>query len=171
MKPSGSLEHGSVTELTKLLISTHFTRVVLALQVAVQQLRDRLSRALGQQPAAPVQPQRVQPQPSAPRAPQALPRHPFTPAQPAMVPQPGPAAPVPMLTPASAPAPAQPQYYQPVRAAFCFHCDTLNCVHLCVHWILCVGVVYTALHLCSDFNRQDSQRFKFELKAFLSTFK
>ncbi|KAG7241216.1 hypothetical protein INR49_025959 [Caranx melampygus] len=86
-------------------------------QVAVQQLRDRLSRALGQQPVAPVQPQRVQSQPSAPRAPQALPRHPFTPAQPAMVPQPTPAAPVPMLTPASAPAPAQPQYYQPVRAA------------------------------------------------------
>ncbi|XP_029921191.1 protein transport protein Sec31A isoform X2 [Myripristis murdjan] len=88
-------------------------------QVAVQQLRDRLSRALGQQaaaPAAPVQTQKVQPQPPAPQAQHttAMPRHPYTPAQPAMVPQPS-AAPVPMPTPAS--APAQPQYYQPVRAA------------------------------------------------------
>ncbi|XP_040914867.1 protein transport protein Sec31A isoform X2 [Toxotes jaculatrix] len=89
-------------------------------QVAVQQLRDRLSRALGQQavaPAAPVQTQRARSQQPAPQARHgsALPRHPFTPVQPAMVPQPTAAAPVPMLTPAS--APAQPQYYQPVRAA------------------------------------------------------
>uniref|UniRef100_UPI003AAFBE03 protein transport protein Sec31A n=1 Tax=Centroberyx gerrardi TaxID=166262 RepID=UPI003AAFBE03 len=91
-------------------------------QVAVQQLRDRLSRALGQQaaapaaPAAPVQTQRAQAQRPAPQAQHtaAVPRLPFTPAQPAMVPQPT-AAPAPMPPPAS--APAQPQYYQPVRAA------------------------------------------------------
>ncbi|XP_071322081.1 protein transport protein Sec31A isoform X8 [Trachinotus anak] len=87
-------------------------------QAAIQQLRDRLGRALGQQPvapAAPVQPQRAQSQLPAARAQHgsALPRHPFTPVQPAMAPQPTPAAPVPMLTPAS--APAQPQYYQPVE--------------------------------------------------------
>ncbi|XP_018549839.1 LOW QUALITY PROTEIN: protein transport protein Sec31A [Lates calcarifer] len=91
-------------------------------QVAIQQLRDRLRRALGQQavaPAAPAQTQRAQSQLPAPQAQHhsALPRHPFTPVQPAMVPQPTPAAPVPMPTPASAPAPAQPQYYQPMRAA------------------------------------------------------
>ncbi|XP_035847739.1 protein transport protein Sec31A isoform X2 [Sander lucioperca] len=93
-------------------------------QVSVQQLRDRLSRALGQQaaavtaPAAPVQTQRAQPQPPAPTRTQhasALPQHTFTPIQPAMVPQPTAAAPVPMPTPAAS-APAQPQYYQPVRA-------------------------------------------------------
>uniref|UniRef100_A0A8C9XHC4 Protein transport protein Sec31A n=1 Tax=Sander lucioperca TaxID=283035 RepID=A0A8C9XHC4_SANLU len=87
------------------------------------QLRDRLSRALGQQaaavtaPAAPVQTQRAQPQPPAPTRTQhasALPQHTFTPIQPAMVPQPTAAAPVPMPTPAAS-APAQPQYYQPVR--------------------------------------------------------
>ncbi|XP_071401587.1 protein transport protein Sec31A [Centroberyx affinis] len=88
-------------------------------QVAVQQLRDRLSRALGQQaaaPAAPVQTQRAQAQRPAPQAQPtaAVPRLPFTPGQPAMVPQPT-AAPAPMPPPAS--APAQPQYYQPVRAA------------------------------------------------------
>ncbi|XP_076614235.1 protein transport protein Sec31A isoform X3 [Chaetodon auriga] len=83
-------------------------------QVAVQQLRDRLSRALGQQAAAPVQTHRAQPQ--LPAQTQALPRHPFAPIQPAMVPQPPAAAPVPMPTPAAS-APAQPQYYQPVRAA------------------------------------------------------
>uniref|UniRef100_A0A8D0CQU9 Protein transport protein Sec31A n=1 Tax=Sander lucioperca TaxID=283035 RepID=A0A8D0CQU9_SANLU len=90
-------------------------------QVSVQQLRDRLSRALGQQaaavtaPAAPVQTQRAQPQPPAPTRTQhasALPQHTFTPIQPAMVPQPTAAAPVPMPTPAAS-APAQPQYYQP----------------------------------------------------------
>uniref|UniRef100_A0A4W6CWE7 Protein transport protein Sec31A n=1 Tax=Lates calcarifer TaxID=8187 RepID=A0A4W6CWE7_LATCA len=91
-------------------------------QVAIQQLRDRLRRALGQQavaPAAPAQTQRAQSQLPAPQAQHhsALPRHPFTPVQPAMVPQPTPAAPVPMPTPASAPAPAQPQYYQPVCSA------------------------------------------------------
>ncbi|XP_058472566.1 protein transport protein Sec31A isoform X2 [Solea solea] len=91
-------------------------------QVAVQQLRDRLSRALGQQaaaPAAPVQTQRVHTRLPAPRAQpsSALPRHPFTPLQPAMVPQPTAAAPVPMLTPASAPVPAQQHFYQPARVA------------------------------------------------------
>ncbi|XP_049416005.1 protein transport protein Sec31A isoform X4 [Epinephelus fuscoguttatus] len=90
-------------------------------QVAVQQLRDRLSRALGQQatpaPAAPVQTQRVQPAPTPAQPAATLPRHPFTPMQPAMVPQQPTAAapPVPMPTPAAS-APAQPQYYQPVRA-------------------------------------------------------
>ncbi|TMS07976.1 Protein transport protein Sec31A [Larimichthys crocea] len=92
-------------------------------QVAVQQLRDRLSRALGQQaaaaaaaPAAPAQTHRAHPHqlPTAPT--QAVPRHPFPPMQPAMVPQPPAAAPVSMATP-SAPAQPQPQYYQPVRAA------------------------------------------------------
>uniref|UniRef100_A0A665WXZ9 Protein transport protein Sec31A n=1 Tax=Echeneis naucrates TaxID=173247 RepID=A0A665WXZ9_ECHNA len=63
-------------------------------QVAVQQLRDRLSRALGQHPAAPVAVQQQRP---------------------AMVPQPTVAAPAPMITPPS--APPQPQYYQPMRAA------------------------------------------------------
>ncbi|KAM7392447.1 hypothetical protein PAMA_007522 [Pampus argenteus] len=90
-------------------------------QVSVQQLRERLSRALGQQavvaPAAVVQTPRVQAQLTAPRAQHgsALPRQPFTPVQPAMVPQPTATPPVAMPTPAS--APPQPQYYQPVRAA------------------------------------------------------
>ncbi|XP_032395035.1 protein transport protein Sec31A isoform X6 [Etheostoma spectabile] len=90
-------------------------------QVSVQQLRDRLSRALGQQaataPAAPVPIQRAQPQPRAPTQTQhasAPPQHTFTPIQPAMVPQPTAAAPMPMPTPAAS-APAQPQYYQPVE--------------------------------------------------------
>ncbi|XP_054875414.1 protein transport protein Sec31A isoform X6 [Amphiprion ocellaris] len=87
-------------------------------QVAVQQLRDRLSRALGQQAAAPAAPVQIQRAPSQQPAPQlqpgsALPHHPYTQVQPAMVPQPAAAAPVPMPTPAS--APAQPQYYQPVE--------------------------------------------------------
>ncbi|XP_068430073.1 protein transport protein Sec31A [Clinocottus analis] len=93
-------------------------------QVSVQQLRDRLSRALGQQaapapaapapaPAAPVQTQRAPAQPPAPT--QTQPRYPFNPIQPAMAPQPTAAAPVAMPTPAAS-APAQPQYYQPVRA-------------------------------------------------------
>ncbi|XP_037608776.1 protein transport protein Sec31A isoform X4 [Sebastes umbrosus] len=96
-------------------------------QVSVQQLRDRLSRALGQQaapaptPAAPVQTQRAPSQPPAPTQTQhasAMPRHPFTPMQPAMVPRLTAAAapPVAMPTPAAS-APPQPQYYQPVRAA------------------------------------------------------
>ncbi|XP_074546252.1 protein transport protein Sec31A isoform X2 [Halichoeres trimaculatus] len=96
-------------------------------QVAVQQLRDRLSRALGvtsaPAPAAPAQPQRVQPQQTrqaqqpVPFQPgPAMPRQPFIPAQPPMVPQPSAAAPAPTpAPPASAPAPQQ--YYQPVRAA------------------------------------------------------
>uniref|UniRef100_UPI0037E7B61A protein transport protein Sec31A n=1 Tax=Semicossyphus pulcher TaxID=241346 RepID=UPI0037E7B61A len=94
-------------------------------QVAIQQLRDRLSRALGQTaapaaPAAPAQTQRVQPQQPLPVQAQhgsARPHHqPFVPAQPAMVPQLTAAAPVPMPTPAAS-TPAQPQYYQPQRAA------------------------------------------------------
>uniref|UniRef100_A0A7N6AE82 Protein transport protein Sec31A n=1 Tax=Anabas testudineus TaxID=64144 RepID=A0A7N6AE82_ANATE len=68
-------------------------------QVAIQQLRDRLSRALWQQPptpAAPVQTRRAQSQlPTAPaQHGSALPRHPFTPVQPAMMPQATAAAPV-----------------------------------------------------------------------------
>ncbi|XP_023194105.1 protein transport protein Sec31A isoform X7 [Xiphophorus maculatus] len=80
-------------------------------QVAVQQLRDRLIWALGQQ-AAPAQTHRVASQlPGRP----ALPQHPFPQVQPALVPQPAAGVPVPGPTPAS--APSQPQYYQPVRAA------------------------------------------------------
>ncbi|XP_029564601.1 protein transport protein Sec31A isoform X6 [Salmo trutta] len=75
-------------------------------QVAVQQLRDRLSRALGQQAPAVAQPQLPSPQPTA-----AQPRQPFTPAQPSMVSQ----QPAPAPVPAAAPAPQQ--YYQPVRSA------------------------------------------------------
>ncbi|XP_053702216.1 protein transport protein Sec31A isoform X3 [Synchiropus splendidus] len=71
-------------------------------QVTVQQLRERLSRALNQQPVAAAPSRRAQP-PAAP--------HHFTPVHPGMVPQP--AAPAP--SPASAPAPMQ--YYQPMRAA------------------------------------------------------
>ncbi|XP_055730934.1 protein transport protein Sec31A isoform X4 [Salvelinus fontinalis] len=76
-------------------------------QVEVQQLRDRLSRALGQQApaAAPVaQPQLPSPQPTA-----AQPRQLFTPAQPSMVTQ----QPAPAPVPAAATAPQQ--YYQPVQ--------------------------------------------------------
>ncbi|XP_042158058.1 protein transport protein Sec31A isoform X1 [Oncorhynchus tshawytscha] len=76
-------------------------------QVAVQQLRDRLSRALGQQaPAAAPVAQLPSPQPTA-----AQPRQLFTPAQPSMVSQQHAPAPV----PAAANAPQQ--YYQPVRSA------------------------------------------------------
>uniref|UniRef100_A0A3Q1AUR9 Protein transport protein Sec31A n=1 Tax=Amphiprion ocellaris TaxID=80972 RepID=A0A3Q1AUR9_AMPOC len=76
-------------------------------QVAVQQLRDRLSRALGQQAAAPAAPVQIQRAPSQQPAPQlqpgsALPHHPYTQVQPAMVPQPAAAAPVPMPTPVRA---------------------------------------------------------------------
>ncbi|KAM6975129.1 protein transport protein Sec31A [Tautogolabrus adspersus] len=88
-------------------------------QVAVQQLRDRLSRALGQTaaPAAPVQTQRVQrQQPAMTQVQHGLPQHPCFPVQPPMVPQPSEAAPVPTPTPAAS-APPQQQYYQPVRAA------------------------------------------------------
>ncbi|XP_060916636.1 protein transport protein Sec31A isoform X4 [Labrus mixtus] len=88
-------------------------------QLAVQQLRDRLSRALGQTaaPAAPAQTQRVQPQrPAMTQVQRGLPQHPCFPVQPPMVPQPSAAAPAP--TPAaSAPPQQQQQYYQPVRAA------------------------------------------------------
>ncbi|XP_057675041.1 protein transport protein Sec31A [Corythoichthys intestinalis] len=68
-------------------------------QVVVQQLRERLSRALGQQ-AGPVQtprPQHATPQPL----------HTFTPAQ----------ATVPVAAPVPASIPAQQQYFQPVRSA------------------------------------------------------
>ncbi|MCI4388403.1 hypothetical protein PGIGA_G00085410 [Pangasianodon gigas] len=69
-------------------------------QVAVQQLRERLSRALGQHGAAPVQNRR-------PVAPAAVPQQAYTPIQPQTQPLP------PQPTPA---APTQ-QYYQQVRAA------------------------------------------------------
>ncbi|XP_055369182.1 protein transport protein Sec31A isoform X5 [Betta splendens] len=85
-------------------------------QVAIQQLRLRLSRALGQQPAAPAAPaqtRRSQPQLPAPQHGSAPRQHPFAPVQPAMVPPATAAAPV--LAPTSAPAPSQPQYYQPVE--------------------------------------------------------
>lgn len=88
-----------------------------SLQAAVQQLRDRLSRALGQQAVAPAPTQRAQqPAPAAQRG-SAQPRHLFTPVQPAVVPQPV-AAPGPL--PVAASAPAQPQYYQPV-------CSIITC--------------------------------------------
>eukprot|EP00063_Salmo_salar_P019199 XP_013994034.1 PREDICTED: protein transport protein Sec31A-like isoform X1 [Salmo salar] len=88
-------------------------------QVAVQQLRDRLSRALGQQALAtalaPVA--QVQPQPPtpffAPQPTDAQSRQLFTPAQPPMVPQLP--APAPARVPVAALAPHQ--YYQPVRSA------------------------------------------------------
>nr|XP_020504336.1 protein transport protein Sec31A isoform X3 [Labrus bergylta] len=89
-------------------------------QLAVQQLRDRLSRALGQTaaPAAPAQTQRVQPQrPAMTQVQRGLPQHPCFPVQPPMVPQPSAAAPVPAPTPAASAPPQQQQYYQPVRAA------------------------------------------------------
>lgn len=85
------------------------------LQVAIQQLRERLSRALGQQAAAPAASTHVRkttPQQHATAQP--LPQHTFAPIQPAMVPRPAAAAPVPIPTPAAS-TPAQPQYYQPVR--------------------------------------------------------
>ncbi|XP_077478111.1 protein transport protein Sec31A isoform X2 [Stigmatopora argus] len=68
-------------------------------QVVVQQLRERLSRALCQQ-AIPVQTPRAQPQ-------QATPRHAFNPIQ----------AVAPVPAPAPAPVPVQQQYFQPVRSA------------------------------------------------------
>ncbi|XP_077593792.1 protein transport protein Sec31A isoform X1 [Stigmatopora nigra] len=68
-------------------------------QMVVQQLRERLSRALGQQ-AIPVQTPRAQPQ-------QATPHHAFNPIQAA--------APVPAPAPTS--IPTQQQYFQPVRSA------------------------------------------------------
>uniref|UniRef100_A0A8C7G3D6 Protein transport protein Sec31A n=2 Tax=Oncorhynchus kisutch TaxID=8019 RepID=A0A8C7G3D6_ONCKI len=78
-------------------------------QVAVQQLRDRLSRALGQQaPAAAPVAQHPSPQPTA-----AQPRQLFTHAQPSMVSQQHAPAPVPAAAAATAPQ----QYYQPVRSA------------------------------------------------------
>ncbi|MEQ2254295.1 Protein transport protein Sec31A [Ilyodon furcidens] len=84
-------------------------------QVAVQQLRDRLLRALGQQ-TAPAQAHRAASQlPNHPtQHGSALPQPPFSQVH-AMVPQPTAGAPAPGPTPGS--APSQPQYYQPVRAA------------------------------------------------------
>lgn len=85
------------------------------LQVAIQRLRERLSRALGQQPAVPAASTHIpRVHPQQPATAQPLPQHSFTPIQPAMVPRPAAAAPVPVPTPAAS-APAQPQYYQPVR--------------------------------------------------------
>lgn len=84
-------------------------------QVAIQQLRDRLTRALGQQGSAPGASVQTQRAPSQLPASQAQLRHPYTQVHPTMVPQHTPAAPVPM--PTSASAPAQPPYYQPMRAA------------------------------------------------------
>nr|XP_049594264.1 protein transport protein Sec31A isoform X5 [Syngnathus scovelli] len=73
-------------------------------QVAVEQLRERLSRALGQQAAGPVQTPRSQTQHGG-----LQPRHAFTPVQPAPL-----TGSVPLQTPAS--IPAQQQYYQPGRS-------------------------------------------------------
>ncbi|XP_046873788.1 protein transport protein Sec31A isoform X7 [Hypomesus transpacificus] len=80
-------------------------------QAAVQQLRERLSRALGQQATAPPAPAPA-PAPAQPPAPQqteAHPRQTYNPGQP-QVPQPAP-APVPSA------GPTQSQYYQPARSA------------------------------------------------------
>lgn len=82
----------------------HLLLLLLLFQVAVEQLRDRLSRALGQQgtaPAVPVQTQRTQSRQRQTQQGSSLPQHPFTPVQPPMVPP-------------SAPAPAQMHFYQPV---------------------------------------------------------
>ncbi|XP_056147216.1 protein transport protein Sec31A [Lampris incognitus] len=85
-------------------------------QAAVQQLRDRLRFALGEQTGTPSAPapaptptQTIQPQHAA-----GVPRHPYSSGQPAMVPQP---AANPVAMPPPAPAQTQPRYYQPVRAA------------------------------------------------------
>ncbi|XP_034048207.1 protein transport protein Sec31A isoform X2 [Thalassophryne amazonica] len=85
-------------------------------QVAVQQLRERISQALGlQAPSAPVQMQSIHAQVPAAQTQHvsAMSRHSYGQARPPMVPQPTAAAPVP--TPAA--APPQQHYYQPVRAA------------------------------------------------------
>ncbi|CAI5667567.1 unnamed protein product [Oreochromis niloticus] len=82
-------------------------------QVAIQQLRDRLTRALGQQGSAPGASVQTQRAPSQLPAPEVQLRHPYTQVHPTMVPQHTPAAPVPM--PTSASDPAQSQYYQPVE--------------------------------------------------------
>ncbi|XP_060751936.1 protein transport protein Sec31A isoform X2 [Tachysurus vachellii] len=69
-------------------------------ELAVQQLRERLSRALGQQGVAPVQNRH-------PVAPAAVPQQAYTPIQPQTQP----------LPPQPTPAPPTQQYYQQVRAA------------------------------------------------------
>ncbi|XP_062340760.1 protein transport protein Sec31A isoform X7 [Osmerus eperlanus] len=79
-------------------------------QAAVQQLRDRLSRALGQQATAPPAPAPAQP--PAPQQTEAHPRQTYNPGQP-QVPQP---APAPAPAPVPSAGPAQSQYYQPVEA-------------------------------------------------------
>lgn len=85
------------------------------MQVAVQRLRERLGRALGQQAAAPAASTHARgAHPRQPAAAQPRPQHTFTPIQPAMVPQAAAAAPGPVPAPAAS-APPQPQYYQPVR--------------------------------------------------------
>ncbi|XP_062340758.1 protein transport protein Sec31A isoform X5 [Osmerus eperlanus] len=80
-------------------------------QAAVQQLRDRLSRALGQQATAPPAPAPAQP--PAPQQTEAHPRQTYNPGQP-QVPQP---APAPAPAPVPSAGPAQSQYYQPARSA------------------------------------------------------
>uniref|UniRef100_A0A669DEW1 Protein transport protein Sec31A n=1 Tax=Oreochromis niloticus TaxID=8128 RepID=A0A669DEW1_ORENI len=67
-------------------------------QVAIQQLRDRLTRALGQQGSAPGASVQTQRAPSQLPAPEVQLRHPYTQVHPTMVPQHTPAAPVPMPT-------------------------------------------------------------------------
>lgn len=91
-----------------------------SVQVSIQQLRDRLMRALGQQPATPTAP--VQPRRALPQHGSALPRHPFTPVQPVLRPQ------APAAAPAHMPAsdPAQQQYYQPVCSTFSLSENTVN---------------------------------------------
>ncbi|XP_031590204.1 protein transport protein Sec31A isoform X6 [Oreochromis aureus] len=88
-------------------------------QVAIQQLRDRLTRALGQQGSAPgasVQTQRAPSQLPAPE-PEAQLRHPYTQVHPTMVLRHHGASAAPVPMPTSASDPAQSQYYQPMRAA------------------------------------------------------
>ncbi|XP_039470649.1 protein transport protein Sec31A isoform X8 [Oreochromis aureus] len=86
-------------------------------QVAIQQLRDRLTRALGQQGSAPgasVQTQRAPSQLPAPE-PEAQLRHPYTQVHPTMVLRHHGASAAPVPMPTSASDPAQSQYYQPVE--------------------------------------------------------
>lgn len=114
-------------------------------QVAIQQLRERLSRALGQQAAAPAASTHVRKvHPQQPATAQPLPQHPFAPIQPTMVPRP--AAPTPTPTPAAS-APAHPQYYQPVC--------TLHYSKIMLFVVWCGS----ARNLCLLSFHQDSYRF------------